>query len=193
MSNGTRFAVVAAGVLVAALVGFNVLAQSVGDAPSPSPSPSWVTFTSDRHGYSIAHPADWRVIQQPGDANLRGMQIGSAGTDLIAPPEYVRSGSEDGLLVVSVHELLDGESLDQFADRVAREAACGDSFGFDQSELGGEPAAVRGRECDYWEWLEVVAIHGGRGYVIWEVSTLGPAPKERPINQEFLASFRFND
>jgi hypothetical protein len=198
MNNSLRFALATAVLAVAALLGFNYLvAPNIGGPglgdPTPSPSPAVVTFTSDRHGYSIEHPADWLVVEQPGSVNLTGMEIGSAGTDLIAPPEHSRSGSEDGVVVVSAHELLDGESLADFAERVSREAACGTSFGIREARLGGEQAQSRGRECDYWEWIEVTAIHGGRGYVVWAVSTTGPTPRDRPINDQFLESFRFTD
>lgn len=137
--------------------------------------------------------APLQLVPQPGTVNLTGMEVCSPGTDLIAPPEYFRSRSEDGVLVVSAHELLEGESLSDFAGRVSRESACGGSFGIEETRLDGEPAESRRRECDFWEWIEITAIHDGRGYVVWAVSTTGPAPRDRPINDQFLESFSFTD
>lgn len=44
-----------------------------------------------------------------------------------------------------------------------------------------------------WDWLQVTAIHGDRGYVVWLVATAPPLAHQRPVNQQFLESFHFTD
>jgi hypothetical protein len=169
---------------------------SLSATPSaqPTPSPAWETFTSDRYGYSIGHPADWRVVEQPGNVFLHGMRIGSPGTDLIASRDSLRFNSDDGVVVVSAHELEGTESLLEFTDRVSREAACGGSGHIlDDIVLDGEPAGYRTFECGGVNWIQSTALHGDRGYVIWAVAAAEPSALERPINDQFLATFQFTD
>ena len=199
MSTALRFSLAAAAVAVAAVVGFNLfIAPSVGTdappAPTASASPTWETFTSQRHGYSIQHPSDYRVTERGGAVRLEGMQIGSPGTDEIRSRESARLNLDDGTVVVSAHELEPGESLADFTERVSRTAACRNGgFALDATELDGEPAEQRIFECDVWDWLQVTAIHGDRGYVVWLVATAPPLAHDRPINEQFLESFRFTD
>jgi hypothetical protein len=198
MNTTMRFAIGTAAVAVAALLGLNLLVPpNVGDDPAPSdasPSVSWVTFTSDRYAYAIQHPADWTVTEQSGEVSLDGMEVGDPGTDLIRSPDSRRRGVDDGVVVVSAHDLQGSESLADFTQRVSMSAACGGSgFALDDTQLDGEPAEQRIFECDVWDWLQVTAIHGGRGYVVWLVATAPPLAHERPINDQFLATFRFTD
>ena len=160
----------------------------------PTPSPAWVTFSSDRHAYAIDHPADWRVLEQVGTPNLPGMRVRPAGTDTIASPTAARFDGDDGVVVVSSHELEPGESLEDFSTRVSHTAACRtDGYGHADTRLDGEPAESRKFSCSEWDWIQITAIHAGRGYVVWLVATMPPKPADRPINDQFLASFRFTE
>ena len=171
-----------------------VVTSPAAASVEPSPTSSWVTFASERHGYSIGHPADWRVREEPGSIRLAGMRVGSAGTDYIGDRDAFRFDTDDGVVVVSSHELEAGESLADFTNRVSREAACEDNgYGATETELDGEPAELRKFSCGTWDWIQVTAIHADRGYVVWLVTTLDPLPQDRPINDEFLASFQFTD
>ena len=198
MTTAVRFSLAAAAVAVAALVGFNLfVAPNIGaeaPAPAPSSSPAWETFTSQRYGYTIQHPAGWRVTERGGDVRLEGMEIGSPGTDEIRSPESARLGLDDGTVVVSAHELEAGESLADFTERVSRSAACQTGgFALDPRQLDGEEAEQLIFECDVWDWLQVTAIHGDRGYVIWLVATAPPLAHDRLINEQFLETFHFTD
>ena len=197
MNTAMRFSLAAAAVAVAAVLGFNFLvAPNIGgdDEVQPSPTPAWVTFTSERYGYSIGHPADWQVREREGNVNLSGLQIGSAATDVIRSRDAMRQGGDDGVVVVTAHELESAESLADFTERVSTTAACETGgFALDGTELGGETAEQQIFECDVWDWLQVTALHDGRGYVIWLVATEPPLAHDRPINQQFLDSFRFTD
>lgn len=196
--NIRRIPVVLGGLLLAGCVGLQS-GDAVTGVPTPSsaqpaPSAAWVTFTSDRYAYSIGHPADWRAVEQVGSPSLAGMEIGESGTDVFGPPDHFRYASDDGVVVLSAHELLDGETLADFSDRVSEEAACGGgSFAHEEAQLDGEPAESRRFECSIWEWRQITALHGGRGYVVWFVTTTGESSVARPINQQFLDSFRFTD
>ena len=87
-----------------------------------------------------------------------------------------------------------GETLADFTERVSRSAACQNGgFALEPAELDGEPAEQRIFECDVWDWLQITAIHGDRGYVMWLVATAPPLAHERPINQQWLEGFRFTD
>ena len=194
----TGIRIVAAALLLAGCAGLPS-ADTPAATPSPSaaeatPSPAWLTFTSDRYAYSIGHPADWRVIEQAGSVSLSGMKIGSAGTDTIGSRDSLRYNSDDGLVIVSAHDVEGDESLLEFTDRVSREAACGGSGHIlDDTRLDDEPAGYRTFECGEVDWIQVTALHGGRGYVVWAVAAVPPMAHERPINDQFLASFRFTD
>jgi hypothetical protein len=209
VNSTIRFSLAAAAVAVAALVGFNVLvAPNVGGGspaqerppastapvPSPTASPAWVTFTSERYAYSIEHPPDWLGSERGGTVRLNGMEIGSPGTDDFRSRESRRRGLDDGVVVVSAHELAPGETLADFTRRVSTSAACRTGGApIDGRELDGEPAEQRLFVCSSWDWLQVTAIHGDRGYVVWLVATAPPHAHQRPINQQFLETFHFTD
>jgi hypothetical protein len=176
----------------AGMAGDRLAGSSTTPPAQPTPSPAWGHFTSDRHEYSIGLPADWRVVEHTGSTRIDGMRIGSSGTDTIGPRDTIRYGGDDGVIVVSTHELEGAESLADFTARFSRSAACeGAGLHVDDVELDGEPAEERYFECREWSWTQTTAIHAGRGYVVWLVATQAPPPDERPINDEVLATFRF--
>ena len=192
MHQSMRIAIAAAAVAVVAIVGFGFLRSQNLGGPGPSPSPAWVTFTSERYGYAIDHPSDWRVQSQGGGVLPRGQELRAPGTDLIGSSEAFQT--DDGLISISAHDLEPGETLSEFTDRFSANAACGEvSVRSDTRLLGGEEAEDRDMTCSEWAWLQVTALHGDRGYVIWLVATAPPDPEQRPINHEILATFRFTD
>lgn len=197
MNTAMRFSLAAAAVAVAALVGFNAfVAPNIGTEapPTATPSPAWATFTSERYGYSIQYPSDWLASERGGAIRLNGMEIGSPGTDDFRSRDGLQRGVDDGVVVVSAHELEAGESLPDFTERVSQSAACQNGgFALDATQLDGEPAEQRIFECDVWDWLQVTAIHGDRGYVVWLVATEPPLAHKRPINQQWLTGFHFTD
>lgn len=160
---------------------------------APTSSAPWVSFTSERYGYSIDHPADWRVLEQAGEVRLDGMRPESPGTDNLVSEAMARVGGRDGMLVISAHPLETGEDLVDFTVRASRATTCGTEFPARDADVGGEPALRHSFVCAGYDWLQYTAIHGDRGYVIWMLTTVGASPGDRPINDEFLASFRFTD
>jgi hypothetical protein len=161
--------------------------------PTPSPSVAWATFTSDRYAYALEHPGDWAMREVEGELYLDGMRPKSPGTDNLIPPLARRIGGEDGFVVISAHELLPNETLDEFSLRAAEATRCGPGSGWNPATLGGEEALTRFFACGGYSWLQYAAYHGGRGYVIWLVATDAPLPQNRPLNDAILASFRFTD
>ena len=163
-------------------------------APEPTPEQPWTTFTSERYAYSIDHPVDWRVLEQPGNVLPVSQKLGSPGTDTLASNEAFRIGGDDGKLSMSAHPLEPGDSLKDFTDRFSRGAACGSNGAVqDPRTLGGEPAEVRRFTCGVHTWLQVTTLRNDLGYVVWLVASVPPNPDDRPINDRFLDSFRFTD
>jgi hypothetical protein len=191
-----RYGIAGALITLVAAIGY-VAADRVGTEPAPVESSSaelpWVTFTSDRYGYSIEHPADWRVLEQAGEATMSRMEPRSAGTDTIASALASRYNGQDGAVVIWADELEEGESLDQFTARASGVTDCTTALPAEPTELGGEPARRHSFTCATWDWLQLTAIHDDRGYVMWLVTTMAPPPQDRPINDQFVASFRFTD
>ncbi len=192
-----RYGIAAAVLVLSAAIGYAAATRMGGPSapvqPSPSASASWVTFTSDRYGYSIEHPADWRVLEQPGQPTMRRMEPRSAGTDTIASATAARYGGQDGVVVIWAVALETGETLDQFTARASGTTDCATAVAAESTTLDGEPAREHSFNCSSWDWIQVTAIHGDRGYVVWLVTTALPAPQDRPINDQFLASFEFTD
>ena len=149
----------------------------------PSASPSPVTFTSQRHGYSISHPAGWEALERPGEFHLAALRPRHPGTDTIGTPESHKFDSNDGIVVIGARELLDGESLEDFTTQASAATRCG-PHGHDTATLGGEPADVRKFECGGTFWHQFTAVHEGRGYLVWVT---------RPLRDSFLESFAFTD
>lgn len=159
----------------------------------PSPSVASTTFTSERYGYSLQHPGDWVMREVTGDLYLDGMRPKSPGTDNLVPPLARRIGGEDGYVVISAHELLPNETLDEFSLRAAEATRCGPGSGWEPRTLGGEEALTRFFACGGYSWLQYAAFHAKRGYVVWLVATDAPLPQNRPVNDAILASFEFTD
>lgn len=163
----------------------------VSQAPSPTPTPAWTTFTSDRFAYSIDIPAGWEVLERVGEVSLPGARPRYPGTDTISTPQGHREDSRDETVVIAAREMADGESLEDWTELASSATPC-PSFGHDTRTLGGEQADLRKFECGGVFWTQLTAVHGGRGYMVWLVST-SPRPEGRPINDHFLQSFAFAD
>jgi hypothetical protein len=167
-------------------------AQPTASVVQPSASAAWETSTSDRHGYSISHPADWRVVPQPGTLVLEQMRIGSPGTDTLGSRDNFRYNSDDGVVVLFSVELEEGESFADFNERVSWAYACGGGGSRrEETQLGGEVAESSMHSCGQYQWIQITTIHGDRGFVVWLVTTSSPGPEERPLNDELLATFSF--
>ena len=185
-----------ASLLVAALI---LAACQAAAAPSvePSASPSegpivWTTFESERYAYAIDHPADWRAVEQFGVAIPSGLKPFSPGADFIASEEAHRYRMRHGLQVAVV-EVEPGVSLDDFTSSI--HMPCGGPSVDEQRTIDGEPAAYRQFRCNSNRpvYLQVTAIHGGHGYILWLMTSVGAHADERPEYQAMIDSFAFTD
>lgn len=167
--------------------------RRVDSSADPSPTSSWETFTSDRFGYSIGHPSDWEIREQVGEVSLQGLRPRHPGTDNIATPDSHQQGLRDGVVMIAVRDLQEEESLTEFTRAADEATTCGPPFGYDDVTLGGEPAEYSKFECATTFWVQVTAVHDGRGYLLWLISTTPPKADRRPINDQFLATFAFTD
>ncbi len=173
----------AAAFAVAGCAQLSVAPQPSTASPEPTATPAPVTFASQRHGYSISHPAGWEVLERPGEFHLAALRPRHPGTDTIGTPESHKFDSNRGLVVIGARELVGGESLADFTDEASAATRCG-PHGSDTAILGGEPAELRKFECGGTFWHQFTAVHGGRGYLVWVT---------RPLRASFLESFAFTD
>jgi hypothetical protein len=154
-----------------------------GDSAAPSPSPEMVTFVSERYGYSIRHPAGLEMLERPGEFRLTALRPRHPGTDTLGTPESHEFDILDGIVVIGVRDLADGETLDEFTDEASSATRCG-PHGRDTATLAGEPAELRKFECGGTRWHQLTVLHDGRGYMVWVT---------RPLTTDFLETFAFTD
>lgn len=158
-------------------------APDTGGSVEPSASPAWVTFSSERYGYSILHPAGWEVLERGGEFRLTALRPRHPGTDTLGPPESHKLDLKKGIVVIGARDLGPDESLEEFTTEASSATQCG-PHGRDTTSLAGEPAELRKFECGGIFWHQVTALHGGRGYLVWVT---------RPLTTDFLESFSFTD
>ena len=126
----------AAAVVVVALVGVGQLRLLTGDVgvepsasvtSSPSPAPldatNWVSFTSDRYGLSLRHPADWVVTPASEFWDFEILRSESHRVDLAN--DYLRAPSNNPALGVFSMRLPPGTSEEAFLARYFYDAGYG--------------------------------------------------------------------
>lgn len=162
------------------------------DTPAPTPVAAWTTFTSERFAYAIDHPADWRAVEGAGTANISELRPFTGGSDMIASEETHRFKHRHGLQVAVV-EPEAGQTLDAFTQSV--HMPCGGPFEHEETTLDGEPAVQRSFRCDgnHPVYLQVTALHEGRGYLLWFMTIEPPLAPERPEYLTMLESFAFTE
>jgi hypothetical protein len=152
-------------------------------SPTATPEEELVTFTSGRYGYSIQHPAGWEMLERPGEFRLIALRPRHPGTDTLGTPESHKFDILDGIVVIGVRDVADGETLDEFTDEASSATRCG-PHGRDTATLDGEPAQLRKFECGGTRWHQLTAFHNGRAYMVWVT---------RPLTTDFLETFAFAD
>ena len=159
----------------------------------PSERPiSWVTFESDRHGYAIDHPDDWRVVEQPGTPALSVLKPFSPGVDILGNDDTHRYRLRHGLQVATV-EVTDGVTLEDFTASV--HMPCGGPSKDEPIVVDGERAMRQRFACsgNLPIYVQVTALHEGRGYVLWFMTSIGEHADKRPGYQAMIDSFAFTD
>ena len=182
-----------AAALIAAAVGFATLTGGDGVG-----GPNGVTYTSDRHGYSVFLPDGWTVEERPGtwevgeffDANSDdGVDyFEELGADEV-PTLYVYLASQD---------IPDGMSFDEWVARhdvaTTSEQPCFELVGSHESGLvDGETARIGTYQCEDFDGtgvpytaVQTLAAHDGRGYAIYVWPA--PLPGFQPAGWEYLTT-----
>jgi hypothetical protein len=145
------------------------------DSPEPSPEPSEapepVTFTSERHGYSILLPDDgWIVIERPGEwapDTMFGQE--SPGVDYILAPGGPIGDYRHELFLNSQPIPEESTYEDWLADYDLRG---GRTFGYEcrlqppyaAGTVDGRPVRLSNFVCGGQRWAEAMWEHAGRAY-----------------------------
>jgi hypothetical protein len=196
-----------AAALIAAVVGFTTLTggDGVGD-------PGGVTYTSDRHGYSVFLPDGWTVEERPGT-----WEVG----------EFFDANSDDGVdyyerrdrdlgarlnLYLASQPIPTGMTFDEWAtthdEANDREHPCFDVVAtYPEVTVDGEPARQLAQHCETFfgegddgalTGIQTLVSHNGRGYAIyvWPVDTGVAMPPLSTLQAEAIAwldAFDFTD
>ena len=195
-----------AAALIAAVVGFATLTG--GDDIG---GPGGVTFTSDRHGYSVFLPDGWTVGEQPGTWEV-GLffDANSAGVDY-----YQRLDRDLGAplnLYLASQPIPTGMTFDEWAtthDEANDQAhPCFDLVAtYPEVTVDGEPARQQAQHCETFfgegddgalTGIQTLVAHNGRGYAIyvWPEDTgvaMPPLSTLQAEAQAWLARFTFTD
>jgi hypothetical protein len=200
-----------AAALIAALVGFATL--SGGDGVG---GPDGVTYTSDRHGYSVFLPDGWTVEERSGTWELG--QFFDANSE--AGVDYFEELNADGIPTLYVYlasqEIPAGMSFDEWLARndVATTGyqPCFELVGsYERRLVDGATARIGTYQCEDFDGtgtpytgVQTLVSHDGRGYAIYVWPA--PLPGFQPAGWEYqsttelqaaaaqwLAGFKFID
>jgi hypothetical protein len=179
-----------AAALVAAAVGFATLTGGTGIG-----GPGGVTYTSDRHGYSVFLPDGWTVEERPGTWGLGQFfdANSEAGVDYFeedldadgVPTLYVYLASQDIPDGTSFEDWLAGHDVATTAYQ-----PCFELVGAYENRLvDGETARMGTYQCDDFDGtgipytgVQTMVAYNGRGYAIYVWPA--PLPGFRPAGWE---------
>jgi hypothetical protein len=169
---------------------------SITPAPTAGPTaPHGVPYTSERHGYSLLLPDEtWTVEEFQGT-----WRLGSTFNEIGPGVDSVKEAGVTGRYILfNSQPVPSGESLMHWV--IAYDEAVRRRFpncGIDQVEsvrVGEEFARVNTYVCGADSpAYEAVMLHGGRAYAIRVFHETDPKMDPRPIFDEWLSRFRFND
>ena len=174
---GTLKLVAAPAILALALASSGLLgprAADVGSAPIPSLSPSpsaqpidttgWLTFTSDRHGFSLRYPADWTTRHATAPWVRGGIDHdmpGDPATDELDLPD-------GGVFWLASTALPASVPVDQWLDQYARAngpvRTCWPALADWQPIAFGDLAGAYHGGLAVCDFTEAVILDGGRAY-----------------------------
>ena len=160
--------------------------------PGPTPVAEWATFESDRHGYAIDHPADWVAQEKVGSTDFSILRPYNSGADFITSPDHHKALTRHGVQVAAA-EVEPGTELMELTNDVYM--SCGGPWAEEEITLDGEPAISRTFSCNGNRpvYVQVTAIHGELGYVLWLMTSERPHADDRDEYETIVDSFRFTD
>lgn len=134
-------------------------------APSEHTAPSSGAFASTLYGYNLAVPSGW--LSHPADSTwTSGVLEGRCPSDW----DCFSDDPDDVTLAVAALTLPADLTLNQWRMRirVSTPAVCSDSGTRTDTTLDSEPAQTWVSTCasENLDVIKIVAIHGGRGYII---------------------------
>jgi hypothetical protein len=190
-----RVVLYATGVAAAVIVA--VAAFGSLDRSPQTGSPTGVTFTSERHGYSVVLPENsWRREERPGTWGLGEFFDANSphGVDYFERLDQTPLRVATFYVYLSSQPIPDGMSFDAWAaghDAANREAMpCFGVVGeYENRPVAGEIARIATQRCDdftgegdAWTTIQSLVAHGGRGYAIYAwpsaMGALMPAESE---------------
>ncbi|HEU5203283.1 MAG TPA: hypothetical protein VFU17_03195 [Candidatus Limnocylindrales bacterium] len=182
-----------AAALVAAVVGFATLTGGDGIGV-----PDGVTYTSDRHGYSVFLPDGWTVEERPGTWEV-GEFFDANSEDGV---DYFEDVNAEGIPTLYVYlasqDIPGGMSFEEWTARndVATTASqpCFALVGSHESRpVDGETARVGTYHCDDFDGagspytgVQTLVAHDGRGYAIYVWPA--PLPGFQPAGWEYQST-----
>jgi hypothetical protein len=196
-----------AAALVAAVVGFATLTGGNGIG-----GPGGVTYTSDRHGYSVFLPDGWTVEERPGTWDV-GEFFDANSDDGV--DYYERRDRDLGAplrVYLASQPIPTGMTFDEWAtthdEANDREHPCFDVVAtYPEVTVDGEPARQLAQHCETFfgegddgalTGIQTLVAHNGRGYAIyvWPEETgvaMPPLSTLQAEAQAWLARFTFTD
>ena len=182
-----------AAALIAAVVGFATLTGGDGVG-----GPDGVTYTSDRHGYSVFLPNGWTVEERPGTWEVGQFFDANSGNGV----DYFEELNADEIPTLYVYlasqDIPDGMSFDEWVGgndvATTAYAPCFELVGSHESRLvDGETARVGTYHCEDFEetgipytGVQTLVAHDGRGYAIYVWPA--PLPGFQPAGWEYLTT-----
>jgi hypothetical protein len=182
-----------AAAFVAAVIGFTALSGG-----SDVGRPDGVTYTSDRHGYSVFLPDGWTVEERPGTWEVG--QFFDANSE--AGVDYFEKLNADGIPTLYVYlasqEIPAGMPFDEWvALHDTATAAYQPCFALVEAPerrlVGGETARVGTQHCEDFDGagtpytgVQTMVAHNGRGYAIYVWPA--PLPGFQPAGWEYQST-----
>jgi uncharacterized protein YbdZ (MbtH family) len=187
-----------AAALIAAAVGFATLTG--GDDVG---GPDGVTYTSDRHGYSVFLPDGWTVEERPGSWDV-GEFFDANSEDGV---DYFEDVNAEGIPTLYVYlasqDIPEGMTFDEWVARhdvaTASEQPCFELVGSHESRpVDGETARVGTYRCTDFDGagtpytgIQTLVAHDGRGYAIYVWPA--PLPGFQPAGWEYQGTPELQD
>jgi hypothetical protein len=147
-------------------------------------------FVSNRYDFAVSVPQGWSTYDA--EAGWGGKSISGPGSlqfAAVADPKGSRT------LMVAAAAVPTGMQLAEWQAAVARGTpkVCSQSPSAETTTLGGEPAVAWTVKCsDGFDGIQLAALHGDRGYVVYMPSaTANDDAEDRQIFEGFRQSFRF--
>jgi len=180
-----------AAALLAAVIGIATLTGGDGVG-----GPDGVTYTSDRHGYSVFLPDGWTVDERPGTWD-GGEFFDANSQDGVDYFEELNADEIPTLYVYLASQAIPaGMSIDEWVARHDRattnEAPCFELVGSYETRLvDGERARVGTQHCEDfvsglpYTGVQTMVAHNGRGYAIYVWPA--PLPDVRPAGWEDMS------